>query len=41
MKTTFIVALMAAAIATSACRREAPEPDGLGAQSLIKTEVAR
>lgn len=30
--TLFVVALLATATAISACRREAPEPMGLGAQ---------
>ncbi len=33
-KSIFVVALLVVAAATTACRREIPEPRGLGAASL-------
>jgi hypothetical protein len=33
-KAVFVVAMLSAAIAVSACRREVPEPNGLGAKDV-------
>ena len=39
-KVVFVAAMLSAAVAISACRREVPEPNGLGAKDVAaKTAV--
>ena len=33
-KAVFVAAMLSAAVAVSACRREVPEPNGLGAKDV-------
>lgn len=41
MKSAIVLAVVVAAVALGACRREEPVPLKLGATDLITTEVAR
>ena len=37
-KAVFVAVMMSAAVAVSACRREVPEPNGLGAKDIAVTK---
>ena len=38
MSKFIVVAIIASAVAVSACRREMPEPNGLGAKDIAATQ---